>query len=85
MTKREFKKKMMEEGVPPKLARMLLKASEEIFVLAIKAAKLEKAGNHEAAEATTAEIVDWLNGMNRFVESMAKTLTEDDKNKTYII
>lgn len=77
MTNREFLKKLEEGGTPKKLARMLLKAAEEIFVLVKKTAKLEKDGNHEAAEAATAEICSWLNGMNRFVESVAKMLTED--------
>ena len=79
MTNREFRKKLEEGGTPKKLARMLTKAAEEIFVLAKKAAKLEKDGNHEAAEAAAAEIVAWLNGMNRFVESVAQMLTEDDE------
>lgn len=79
MTNREFRKKLEEGGTPKKLARMLAKAAEEIFVLIKKAAKLEKDGNHEAAEAATAEIVAWLNGMNGFVESVAQTLTEDDE------
>lgn len=79
MTKREFRKKLEKGGAPKKLARMLSKAAEEIFVLVIKAAKLEKAGNHEAAEAAKAEICGWLNGMNRFVETMAEILTEDDE------
>lgn len=79
MTNREFQKKLEEGGTPKKLARMLSKVAEEIFVLLKKAAKLEKDGNHEAAEAAAAEIVDWLNGMNRFVESVAQMLTEDDE------
>lgn len=79
MTKREFRKKMEEGGAPKKLARMLSEAAEEIFALVIKAAKLEKAGNHEAAEAAKAEICGWLNGMNRFAETMAQALTEDDE------
>lgn len=79
MTKREFRKKLEEGGTPKKLARMLSKAAEEIFELIRKAAKLEKDGNHEAAEAAKAEICSWLNGMNRFVESTAKMLTEDDE------
>lgn len=79
MTNREFRKKLEEGGMPKKLARMLSKATEEIFVLVKKAAKLEKDGNHEAAEAAKAEICSWLNGMNRFVESTAKMLTEDDE------
>ena len=79
MTNREFRKKLEEGGTPKKLARMLSKAAEEIFVLIIKAAKLEKAGNHEAAEAAKAEICGWLNGMNRFAESVAQMLTEDDE------
>lgn len=77
MTNCEFRKKLEERGTPKKLARMLSKAAEEIFVLLEKAEKQEKAGNHEAAETAVAEIVDWLNGMNGFVESVAKTLTED--------
>ena len=79
MSNREFRKKLEEGGTPKKLARMLSKAAEEIFVLIRKAAKLEKAGNHEAAETATAEIVGWLNGMNGFVETVAKMLTEDDE------
>jgi hypothetical protein len=78
MSNREFRKKLEEGGTPKKLARMLSKAAEEIFVLLKKAAKLEKDGNHEAAEAATAEICSWLNGMNRFVETMAKMLTDEE-------
>lgn len=78
MSNREFRKKLEEGGTPKKLARMLSKAAEEIFVLMRKAAKLEKDGNHEAAEAATAEICGWLNGMNRFVETMAKMLTDEE-------
>lgn len=78
MTNREFRKKLEEGGTPKKLARMLSKAAEEIFVLLKKAAKLEKDGNHEAAEAATAEICGWLNGMNRFVESVAQMLTDEE-------
>ena len=79
MSNREFRKKLEERGTPKKLARMLSKAAEEIFVLLKKAAKLEKDGNHEAAEAAAAEIVAWLNGMNRFVKSVAKMMTEDNE------
>lgn len=79
MSNREFRKKLEEGGTPKKLARMLSKAAEEIFVLLEKAAKLEKDGNHEAAETAVAEIVAWLNGMSGFVESVAKVLTEDNE------
>lgn len=79
MTNREFRKKLEEDGTPKKLARMLSKAAEEIFVLLKKAAKLKKDGNHEAAEAAAAEIAAWLNGMNGFVETVAKMLTEDNE------
>lgn len=79
MSNREFRKKLEESGTPKKLARMLSKVAEEIFVLLKKAAKLEKDGNHEAAEAAATEIADWLNGMNRFVKSVAKMMTEDDE------
>lgn len=79
MNNREFRKKLEEGGTPKKLARMLSKAAEEIFVLVKKAAKLEKDGNHEAAETAVAEICGWLNGMNRFVESVAQMLTEDNE------
>lgn len=79
MTNRELRKKLEEDGTPKKLARMLSKAAEEIFVLVRKAAKLERDGNHEAAETATAEICSWLNGMNGFVESVAKMLAEDDE------
>lgn len=79
MTNREFRKKLEEGGTPKKLARMLAKAADEIYVLVVKAAKLEKDGNHEAAEAAKAEICSWLNGMNRFVKTMAEMLTEDNE------
>lgn len=79
MTIREFRKKLEKGGTPKKLARMLSNAAEEIFALIRKAAKLEKDGNHEAAEAAKAEICGWLNGMNGFVETMAKMLTEDNE------
>ena len=77
MTNREYRKKLEEDGTPKKLARVLSEAAGEIFVLMRKAAKLERDGNHEAAVAATAEICSWLNGMNGFVEAVAKMLAED--------
>ena len=79
MTKREFRKKLMEKGAPPKLARMLAESAEWIFYRIIKAAKMKRDGKHAEAEAVTQEIVRWLNGMNAFVETMAGMLTEDDE------
>lgn len=79
MTKREFRKKLMEDGAPPKLARMLAESAEWIFYRVRKAAKLERDGKHAEAEAAIHEIVRWLNGMDAFEEAMAGMLTEDDE------
>ena len=79
MTKREFRKKLMEGGAQPKLARMLAESAEWIFYRVRKAEKMKRDGKHAEAEAVTHEIARWLNGMNAFAETMAEMLTEDDE------
>ncbi len=75
MTKREFQKKMIEEGAPPKMVKIVAAAAEEIFRLEEKAHKLAADGRTDEADTVAKEIAKWLNGMQSFVTSTAKWLT----------